>query len=1009
MKEMVENVSHSAVPHRAWQAWALLAGGLIVTALAAHYAKSVADVAVQREFEFGCNEIQIKIEDCLKDHEQILRSGAAFFEHSGGGVSREEWRRFVERQGIDQRYPGIQGFGFALLIPRQNLEQHVREIRAQGFPEYQVRPEGEREVYTSIIYLEPFTKRNLRAFGYDMFSEVTRRAAMERARDEDSAALSGKVILVQETDKEAQAGTLMYVPVYRVGMPHETMVQRRDALVGWVYSPYRMHDLMQGILGSWDLTGEKRKPVHLEIFDGESISDDSILYDSQPGYVDMGDKSQTLFQRRLVPSSRPWTLRFTRTSRLSSMTDYGKVWLVLLGGTCSSLLLCGLFFSVLNTRFKALQMARKLTTKLALSEQSYRNQFASNSEVMLLVDPTDGAIIDANAAAVGFYGYPRVRLFAMRMTDINPKPLADVLQILKYLKTEQGQRFQFQHRLASGELRRVEVSMSPIEFGGRSVLHSIVFDVTERERAELLLQERTALLEAQTNASSDGILVISDKNKRVLINHQFIELLDVPQHILDEEDDTALLKHVVNLARYPDQFLKKIQRLDNHRNETIRDEIEFNSGMVLDRYSAPVLGKNGESYGRIWTFHDITERKRGEEKIFLTATLMSLMTELSLLAFYVVDGRTDKIIYFNHRFCEIWGITHLEEQMTRGELTSNQIFPYCLDALTDVKGFAKTWHLLQNEENRAPMVDFLPFTNGRTIRRYSTQMRGANDLYFGRFYLFEDVTEQKQAEAKLIQINHSLEQATEQAEFANAAKRQFLAGMSREIRAPLDRVLGMVGLLLDTKLTGDQRHYAQTARASGEALLARINDILDFSKIEARKIALKTLDFDLRSLLKDFVGLMAQRAYEKGLALECVVAPEVPSALQGDSERLRQILINLTGNAIKFTTQGEVVICVNVVSETPIDVRLRFVVRDTGIGISADKLGRLFEKFSQVETATEGACGGTGLGLAISKQLTAMMDGEIGVQSEAGKGSEFWFTALLTKQPFHEPAVICVT
>ena len=341
-EKAVQDVSTVAVPRgRIWQPWALLAGGLIVTALAAHYMKSGADVVMQREFDFGCNEIQTKIEDCLKDQEQILRSGAAFFEHSEGGVSREKWHRFVERQGIDQRYPDIQGFGFALLIPRQNLEQHVREIRAQGFPQYQVSPEGEREIYTSIIYLEPFTNRNLRAFGYDMFSEVTRRAAMERACDQDSAALSGKVILVQETDKEAQAGTLMYVPVYRVGKPHETIVQRRDALVGWVYSPYRMHDLMQGILGSWDLTGEKRKPVHLEIFDGESISDDSILYDSQPGYVDMGDKSRTLFQRRLVPSSRPWTLRFTRTSSLSSMTDYGKVWLVLLGGTCSSLLLCG--------------------------------------------------------------------------------------------------------------------------------------------------------------------------------------------------------------------------------------------------------------------------------------------------------------------------------------------------------------------------------------------------------------------------------------------------------------------------------------------------------------------------------------------------------------------------------------------------------------------------------------------------------------------------------------------
>ena len=1135
-EKVVKDAPTVGVPRRSiWQPWALLAGGLIVTALAAHYMKSGADVVMQREFDFGCNEIQTKIEDCLKDQEQILRSGAAFFEHSEGGVSREKWHRFVERQGIDQRYPDIQGFGFALLIPRQNLEQHVREIRAQGFPQYQVSPEGEREIYTSIIYLEPFTNRNLRAFGYDMFSEPTRRAAMEWARDQDCAALSGKVILVQETDKEVQAGTLMYVPVYRGGMPHETIVQRRDAIMGWVYSPYRMNDLMQGVLGSRDYVGEKHKPVHLEVFDGELISADSLLYDSQPGCADMKDESKMRFQRRLVPSSRPWTLRFTQTSRLSSMTDYGKVWLVLFGGTSTSLSLCGLFFSVLNTRFKALQMARKLTTELTLSEQSYRNQFAHNSAVMLLIDPTDGAIIDTNAAAVSFYGYPHERLLSMHIADINPIPHAKMVQIMtSVVQSEDGKRLQFQHRLANGELREVEVSSCHIQFGGRSLLHSIVFDVTERERAkellrqtterlalatraggvelwnydvasnrlawddqmlclygitrdrfasvyedwlagvhpddrqrghqeiqlalrgekdfdtefrvlwpdgsthyirglaivrrdasgqatqmvgtnwditaqkhtENLLQERGALLEAQINASSDGILVISKDNKRILINHQFIELLDVPQHILNDDENTALLKHVVTLTKYPDQFLEKIQHLNNHPNEISRDEIEYKSGMVLDRYSAPVLGKNGESYGRIWTFQDITERKRVEGKLFLTATLMSLMTELSLLAFYVVDNRTDKIVYFNHRFCEIWGITHLEDQIARGELTNNQIVPYCLDVLTDAAGFAKSWHLLQNEENRATLEDFLPFTHGRTIRRYSTQMRGANDLYFGRFYLFEDVTVQKQAEAKLLAINRSLEQETARAELANAAKSEFLANMSHEIRTPLNGVLGMVGLLQDTNLTEDQRHYAQTASASGEALLALINDILDFSKIEAGKLELETLNFDLHSFLDDFVGMMALRAHQKGLALGCVVAPEVPSALQGDPGRLRQILINLTGNAIKFTAHGEVVIRVSVVSETPNDVRLRFGVQDTGIGIPADKIGRLFGKFSQVDASTTRTYGGTGLGLAISKQLTELMGGEIGINSETGKGSEFWFTVLLAKQPLREPAVV---
>ncbi len=286
----------------------------------------------------------------------------------------------------------------------------------------------------------------------------------------------------------------------------------------------------------------------------------------------------------------------------------------------------------------------------------------------------------------------------------------------------------------------------------------------------------------------------------------------------------------------------------------------------------------------------------------------------------------------------------------------------------------------------------------------SAQLVNSLNADEGSIWILTDISERKRFEGELIHINRSLEQATNRAKLANAAKSEFLANMSHEIRTPLNGVLGMVGLLLDTELAVDQHRYAQTARASGEALLALINDILDFSKMEAGKLELETLDFDLHSFLDDFIGMMALRAYEKGLALGCVVAPEVPSALQGDPGRLRQILINLAGNAIKFTAQGEVIIRVNLVSESANEVRLRFAVQDTGIGIPTDKLGRLFGKFSQVDASTTRTYGGTGLGLAISKQLAELMGGEIGVESKAGRGSEFWFTVLLPKQPSREPA-----
>ena len=295
-------------------------------------------------------------------------------------------------------------------------------------------------------------------------------------------------------------------------------------------------------------------------------------------------------------------------------------------------------------------------------------------------------------------------------------------------------------------------------------------------------------------------------------------------------------------------------------------------------------------------------------------------------------------------------------------------------------------------------------------------VRGAKGEITHFIAVKEDITQRKQAEAELLKINCHLEAATgrandmaAQAEMASGAKSQFLANMSHEIRTPMNGVLGMIGLLLDTDLTADQRRYAQTVRASGEALLALINDILDFSKIEARKLDLETLDFSLHGLLDDFAEMMALRAHEKGLVLGCVVAPEVPSALRGDPGRLRQILVNLTGNAVKFTAQGEVIIRVSLVSETPSEVRLRFAVRDTGIGIPADKLGKLFTKFSQVDSSTTRTYGGTGLGLAISKQLAELMGGEIGVQSEPGKGSEFWFTVRLAKAPAHEPAAMPIS
>lgn len=379
-------------------------------------------------------------------------------------------------------------------------------------------------------------------------------------------------------------------------------------------------------------------------------------------------------------------------------------------------------------------------------------------------------------------------------------------------------------------------------------------EIAERKQVEEDLRWKTAFLEAQANATVDGVLVVAPDGQRLFQNQQLADLWNVPQEIMNDKNDDVLLNYVLKLAKEPEQFMKRIQYLNDHPAESGRDEIEFDNGRILDRYTAPVRGKDGRYYGRVWTFRDITQRKRTEEDLLRAKTA---------------------------------------------------------------------------------------------------------------------------------------------AEVANRAKSEFLANMSHEIRTPLNGVIGMTDLALHSQPDPVLREYLETIKYSADSLLTVINDVLDFSKIEAGKLDLETLDFNLRNLLEETLRPLAVRADEKRIELLCDIAPEVPELVQGDCSRIRQVVLNLVGNAIKFTQLGEVSLKVVVESEGTDTQILHFTVSDTGIGIPPEKQEAIFEPFTQADTSTTRKYGGTGLGLTISARLVAMMGGKIWFESEEGRGTQFHFTVRL--------------
>jgi PAS domain S-box-containing protein len=723
------------------------------------------------QFESRVERVKTAIVERMLAYQQALQGGAGLF-NASTSVSRQQWHNYITSLHTDEYYPGFLAFAFSKYLLPKELPAHIAQVRAEGFPNYQVLPAGQRDEYTPVVYIEPLLDRFLPALGYDISTQPTRRAAIEQARDTGKAAISGKVTLVPDaTNPDKPVGFLMYVPVYRTGQTPATVAERRTAIFGYVQGAFRMKDLMHNLLGQQPLD------IDYEIYDGDNLVTENLMYDniSHSSHDEQPQFTKTI---PLNLAGHRWTLHFASLPQFEVVADNGTPEVVLVTGILMSFLLFLLIRGnarlsdsqeQLHETIKQLQHFKNtleqevayrteaLQQEIQERMQAERALRETHERFLTVLDGLEAIVYVADMQTHEF-------LFANKYVRNLVGTQESLAGQICWQKMHQGQTgpcaFCTNDKLVSPEGQPTGVYTWELQNSinhqwfyiqdrairwtdGRLVRLEIATDITQRKQTEVELSKSVSLLHATLEATADGILVVDQEGRIAGFNQNFIQIWQIPEAIIASRDDSQTLQTVLGQLQEPQQFLDKVKELYAHPDQESFDILEFLDGRVFERYSKPQRLGN-ETIGRVWSFRDITTRRQTEQALREKEMRFRMIFHNAAVGISVID-RTGGFIESNSKLLDMLGYSR--EEMT--QLTSfNITYPDDLDrsrekALQMVAGLIDSYHL----EKRYVRKDGSVFWGDL----YVTPQRDPNGNIVDFTGIIIDITERKRAEEALRQ------------------------------------------------------------------------------------------------------------------------------------------------------------------------------------------------------------------------------------------------------------------